>query len=337
MIRIYCIKNTKNQTVDITNIVKDGMKLKKSVDEFAWVLDFNITRNDVFNEVEVGDIIMIKLDEQEIFSGVIITGDITNLKYKAVDYTWYFSKNEEIYQFEDVEASVVVTKLIETFGGKVGQIDTTNMMIDKFYFGKTLGAIIKEIIKNIKDLENKDYRFFYKDTKFHFVKSKKNRFLEGLYLPVDRLKAILNDYQYNALSYIKEPKRTVSIEEMHNSIKVYKTSGKEYIQMSGARDKEKVDKYGLMQKLVEYKANDLNGGTITANNILLRESIVKETLNITIPTLSEFIFDGEILELMYLDYEILGFYEVRSITYTFEMQNNLFEASMELEKVEFNE
>ena len=79
MIRIYCIKNTKNQTVDITNIVKDGMKLKKSVDEFAWVLDFNITRNDVFNEVEVGDIIMIKLDEQEIFSGVIITGDITNL------------------------------------------------------------------------------------------------------------------------------------------------------------------------------------------------------------------------------------------------------------------
>ena len=31
MKRVYCIKNTASQTIDITNIVKDGMKLKLSL------------------------------------------------------------------------------------------------------------------------------------------------------------------------------------------------------------------------------------------------------------------------------------------------------------------
>ena len=42
MITTYCIKNTSSQIVDISNIVKAEMKLKKSISEFAWTLDFNI-------------------------------------------------------------------------------------------------------------------------------------------------------------------------------------------------------------------------------------------------------------------------------------------------------
>lgn len=333
MIRTYCIKNNKNRTIDITNIVKTGMKLKKSINEFAWVLDFNITRNNIFNDVEIGDIIIIKINNKEIFSGIVITGDITNLSFKAVDYAWYFSKNEEIYQFEDVESSVVIRKLIETFGGTAGNIEATNTMVDKFYFGKTLGAIIKEIIDSIKKLENQEFRFFYRETKFHFERSKKNKFLRNQYTPLKSLKAILNDYSFNALNYIKEPKRKLSIEEMHNAIKVYKTSGKEYIQMSGARDKNNIDKYGLMQKLISFKDNDLNKGTITADNILAQENKVKETISIEISTLSEFIYDGEVLELNYEKYGIKGVYEVKGITYTFTNHKDIFLATMELERV----
>ena len=184
MITTYCIKNTSSQIVDISNIVKAEMKLKKSISEFAWTLDFNITKNPQFYNVEIGDIIVIKLDGKEIFSGIIINGDITNLSFKAVDYAWYFSKNEEIYQFEDIEASIVVRKLIETFGANTGNIEATNTMVDNFYFGKTLGEIIKEIIKNIKDLENQEFRFFYKETKFHFERSKKNKYKRGIYTPL---------------------------------------------------------------------------------------------------------------------------------------------------------
>ena len=90
MITTYCIKNTSSQIVDISNIVKAEMKLKKSISEFAWTLDFNITKNPQFYNVEIGDIIVIKLDGKEIFSGIIINGDITNLSFKAVDYAWYF-------------------------------------------------------------------------------------------------------------------------------------------------------------------------------------------------------------------------------------------------------
>lgn len=333
MIRTYCIKNSENRTIDITNVVKNGAKLKKNINEFAWVLDFNITRNNIFNNIEVGDIIVLKLDNKEIFSGIVITGDITNLTFKAVDYAWYFNKNEEIYQFEDVESSIVVRKLIETFGGKTGNIETTNTVVDKFYFGKTLGAIIKEIIKNIKDLENQEFRFFYKNTKFHFERSKKNKYLRNQYIPINSLKAVLNDYSFNALNYIKEPKRKLSIEGMHNAIKVYKTSGKEYIQISGARDKNNIDKYGLMQKLVSYKDNDLNGGNVTADSILSQENKVKEIISLEIPTLSEFIYDGELLNLNYEKYGIKGIYEVKGITYIFTNYKDIFLATIELERV----
>lgn len=333
MIRTYCIKNSENRTIDITNVVKNGAKLKKNINEFAWVLDFNITRNNIFNNIEVGDIIVLKLDNKEIFSGIVITGDITNLTFKAVDYAWYFNKNEEIYQFEDVESSIVVRKLIETFGGKTGNIETTNTVVDKFYFGKTLGAIIKEIIKNIKDLENQEFRFFYKNTKFHFERSKKNKYLRNQYIPINSLKAVLNDYSFNALNYIKEPKRKLSIEGMHNAIKVYKTSGKEYIQISGARDKNNIDKYGLMQKLVSYKDNDLNGGNVTADSILSQENKVKEIISLEIPTLSEFIYDGELLNLNYEKYGIKGIYEVKGITYIFTNHKDIFLATIELERV----
>ena len=333
MKKVYCIKNTASQTVDITNIVKDGMKLKKSINEFAWVLDLQITRNNIFNDIEIVDIIFVKLDDKEIFSVIIISGDITNLTFKAVDYAWYFNKNEEIYQFEDVESSLIVRKLIETFGGKAGNIEATNTMVDKFYFGKTLGAIIKEIIKNIKDLENQEFRFFYKDTKFHFERSKKNKYLRNQYIPINSLKAVLNDYSFNALNYVKEPKRKLSIERMHNAIKVYKTSGKEYIQISGARDKNNIDKYGLMQKLVSYKDNDLNGGNVTADSILSQENKVKEIISLEIPTLSEFIYDGELLNLNYEKYGIKGVYEVRGITYIFTNHKDIFLATIELERV----
>lgn len=191
MITTYCIKNTSNQIVDISNIVKDGMKLKKTISEFAWTLDLSITKNPQFYNLEIGDIIVLKIDGKEIFSGIVISGDITNLSFKAVDYAWYFSKNEEIYQFEDVEASIVVRKLIETFGANAGKIEASNTIVDNFYFGKTLGEIIKEIIKNINDLENQEFRFFYKETKFHFEMSKKSKYKRGLYIPVSSLYSIL--------------------------------------------------------------------------------------------------------------------------------------------------
>lgn len=334
MITTYCIKNNSDKIIDISNIVKNGMKLKKSINEFAWTLDFSITKNPQFFNVEIGDIIIIKLDGKEIFSGIVITGDITNLSFKSVDYAWYFLKNEEIYQFEDVETSIVVRKLIETFGAKVGNIESCNTMVDNFYFGKNIGEIIKEIIKNINNLENQEFRFFYKETKFHFERSKKNKYKRGLYNPISSLLSFLNDYECNALDYIKEPKKTMDIEKMRNSIKVYKTSGQEYIQVSSAKDKKNIEKYGLMQKLVSYKDNDLNGGTITATNLLAQENKVNEKISLEIPILSEFVRDGELLNLNYEKYGINGVFEITSITYTLNNHKTIFNASLELEKVE---
>lgn len=333
MIKVICVKNVTNKTIDITNIIKSDMKLKKSINEFAWVLDFSITKNKDFFNIDIGDVIVVKHQTQEIFSGIVLSGNTTALSFKAIDYTFYFAQNKEIYQFENVESSIVVQKIIESLGGKIGEIEATNTMVDTFYFNKTLGDIIKEIINNIKGLENQDFRFFYKNGTFNFKRSEKNKYLRKEYTPKDHLKSILNDYTFNALTYIEEPSKNRSMEKLRNSIKVYKNKGNEYTQLGEAKDNDSIKKYGIIQDIISVKENEINTAKARAGNILKDKNKITEKISVKIPVLSEFLYPGELLKLKYTDYDIDGVYEVESISYTIDIKK-FFKANIELLKVE---
>lgn len=333
MIKVICVKNVTNKTIDITNIIKNDMKLKKSINEFAWVLDFSITKNKDFFNIDIGDVMVVKHQTQEIFSGIVLSGNTTTLSFKAIDYTFYFAQNKEIYQFENVESSIVVQKIIESLGGKIGEIEATNTMVDTFYFNKTLGDIIKEIINNIKGLENQDFRFFYKNGTFNFKRSEKNKYLRKEYTPKDYLKSILNDYTFNALTYIEEPLKNRSMEKLRNSIKVYKNKGNEYTQLGEAKDSDSIKKYGIIQDIISVKENEINTAKARAGNILKDKNKITEKISVKIPVLSEFLYPGELLKLKYTDYDIDGVYEVESISYTIDIKK-FFKANIELLKVE---
>lgn len=332
MLKVLCISQKLKKTIDISNLIKKNSSLKKSITELSWVYEFEIVKNEYFQDVKVGDVIVVKYDGNEIFSGIVITSSITSLKYKCVDFTWYFTKNEEVLQFEDVEANVVVKKLIEIFGGKVGKIDSCNTMVDNFYFGKACGDIIREIIDNIEKLENKKFLFFYEKGYFNFVLSKRNRYLLGEYNPLKYLQGRIGDKYFNTLDYTKIPECSSSIEEMYNLVKVYKTSGKEYIQVDEDKDNTSILNYGLMTKIVEIKDNDLNKGSITAKNTLKKLNKITNKLNIEVSILSEFIDVGEILKIEMKKYEINGVYEVISLDYIFNHYQT-FSCKITLEEV----
>lgn len=332
MIKILCISQKQQKTIDISNIVKKNSSLKKSITELSWVYEFEIVKNKDFQDINVGDVIVVKYDGKEIFSGIVITTSTTFLKYKCVDFCWYFSKNEEVLQFENVEGPLVVKKIIEIFGGEVGKIDRCDTMVDTFYFGKGCGDIIREIIDNIEKLENKSFRFFYENGYFNFVLSKKNKYLNGDYQPLGYLKSVIDNYTFNALEYIKIPDYTSSIEDMYNFVKVYKTSGKEHIQVDEARDGKNVDYFGVMTKIVEVKDNDLNKGSVTAGNTLKKLNKITNKLNIEIDVLCQFINTGEVLKLNYSEFGINGVYEVVSLDYTFNHKNS-FSCKLTLEEV----
>ena len=78
MIEVLLV-NTEDKILDITDLVKRGMTLSKSLSEFAWELEFDIVKNSV--KIDIGNLVILKLDNKEIFSGVIIKDN----KFKAMD------------------------------------------------------------------------------------------------------------------------------------------------------------------------------------------------------------------------------------------------------------
>lgn len=318
MITVICIKNTTNKTYDITPIIKNGMKLSKSTKNICWELNFELSKNSNLG-IDVGDVIILKENNKEVFGGVILTKEQDTLSFKALDYAFYFTKNKETYQFVDVEASKVIRALILSMRGEIGTLDETNLMVDKFYFGKSLGNIISEIINNIFSKEGKEYLFYYSEGKFNFKKSPKELYKEGIIKPISFVKGFHNDFTFNCLEYVKPPKRKISIEDMKNSIKIFIQKDKDYIKKDEMKDNNSIKKYGLMQEIIEIKEKDLNLSNQKATNILNKLNKVKEEITLYIPfggTVS--LIPGDILNLKYHDLNIVGVYEIKKLSYQFE-------------------
>lgn len=330
MITILCIKNTTNKAFDITPLIKLNMKLSKSIKNICWTLTFQITKNSTL-EIDVGDVIILKENKKEVFSGVILTKEQETLSFKALDYAFYFNKNKETYQFVDVEASEVIKTLILSMKGKIGTIDSSNLMVDKFYFDKSIGSIISEIIDNIFSKEGKNYLFYYSDGKFNFVKAPKEKYKEGLLKPLSSIKGIHNSYNFNSLNYIEIPKKKTSIENLKNSVKVFIQKDKQYLKIDEKKDSNSIKKFGLMQEIIEIKEQDLDLAANKAENILKNLNKVSEQITIIIPiggTIS--LLPGDILNLNYPEYNILGVYEIKNISYEI---NNTIKISLTCEKV----
>ena len=327
MIQFLLIKNTTDKVFDITQVVKTGATLSKSSGDLCYSFKFEIFEKSSI-EIETGDVITLRIKNKEKFSGVIIS--TSDFSYKALDYGFYFNTNKETFQFEDIEASEAVKFLIKSLGGDCGTIESTNTMIDKLYFGQSLGSILQEIIDNILELEGKHYSFFYKNGDFHFVKSKKDKYKEGSYTPLKAIKSDLKGFQFNGLKYIEKPSRTTSIENLRNAVRVYEQKDNNYIKDSDAKAENSIKKFGLMQEIIEIKENDKGIATKKAENILKEINKVEEKISFSM-NFSELEIDPfDILELSYEEFNIKGVFEVTSVSYN--LSNNI-KLKLECERV----
>lgn len=327
MIQFLLIKNITNKVFDITQIVKTGATLSKTIGDLCYNFKFEIFEKSKVL-IEGGDIIVVKIRNKEKFSGVIIS--TSDNSYKALDYGFYFNQNKETFQFEDIEASKAIAFLIKSIGGHLGTIETTNTMIDKLYFGQSLASILQEIIDNIFELEDKSYNFFYNQGKFHFTKSKKDKYKEGNYKPLKAIKSRLRDFEFNGLKYIDKPSRSTSIENLRNSVRVYEQKENDYIKDSEAKAENSIKKFGLMQEIIEIKENDKEVATKKAENILKQLNKVEERISFSVNFSNLEIDPFDILELNYEEYNIKGIFEVTSVSYN--ISNNI-KLKLECERV----
>ncbi|UPO98431.1 hypothetical protein MKD34_09110 (plasmid) [Cetobacterium somerae] len=330
MIEVLLV-NTEDKILDITDLVKRGMTLSKSLSEFAWELEFDIVKDSV--KIDIGNLVILKLDNKEIFSGVIIKDN----KFKAMDYSFYLNQNKETFQFVDVKVEVCIRELVNVLGGEVGTIEGTNTNIDKFYFGTSIGSIIKEIIDNIKALEGKEYDFYYELGKFHFKARDKVRVLSNELKPTTYIKGINKDFEFNALNYIKPPVYSRSMENMKNSIKVYTQKGNNYIQVGESKDDKSIKRYGLLQDVISIKEAEVGVNKNKAENILKLSNKLSENLTVEIPFIAEIINPGRVLKLNYQELDITGIFEVKSVVYTIAAKDMRIMAKMDLERLNYEE
>lgn len=326
MIQFLLMKNTTNKLLDITQIIEVGSKLSKGKDDLCWGLSFTVFKDQLY--IECGDVIAIKYNSKEVFNGVIVSTNSNS--FKALDFGFYFNKNKHIFQFEDVESSEAIKLLIESIGGEIGNIEKTNTMIDKLYFNQALGSIIKEIMDNIIELEGITYSFYYKNGVFNFEKCKKDKYKAGVHSPLKALNGIFNGFNFNGLNYIVPPTRSTSIEDLRNSIRVYEQTGNEYINDSEAKNEISINKYGLMQEVIEIKENEKHIAEKKAENILKELNKVKETVSFSINFGTFDLAPLDILDLNYQEYNVIGIYEITSISY--DISNNV-KVNLELERV----
>lgn len=304
-IKIFCIED--NKRYEITSMVKDSISWGKTIDEFAQKMSFEMYAYKLegmpINPVKLGSIIEIKSEKIE-FSGIVISNDESkgSINYSAVDFAFYFTQNEEIYQFQKVKANSCIESIILSMDAPIGIIDKADMEIDKIYFNSSAGGVIKDIIKIIEAKKGIKFHFYFRDGKFNFRRE------------TDSISTFEVDFfnkKYNAIDLSKNVSVSKSIENLKNSIKVVIKNNETEYKSIESKDKKSIDKYGLLQKVEVIEADNPNDSKSIADNLLKKRNLVEEKVKIVIPWVNN-LYDGD--NIIIKNSLIDGLYTIKAFT-----------------------
>lgn len=304
--KIFCLTN--NKRYEITSIILDNFSWSKSIDEFSQKLNFEIINikspGYPINPIEIGSVIQIYSNDFLEFDGIILSE--TDNSYTAVDFAFYFSKNEEIYQFNEVPANICVEEIIKSLEGQIGTIEMSNVHIDKIYFEESAGSVISKIIEEIHAKSGEKFCFYYRKGQFNFKRYSTE---------VKNIKFDYYNKTYNINSFVKSISKSASIENMYNSIKVViKNNKDDYYTETYSRD-EDIKKYGIMQKIITVEAEKSEDSKPLGENFLKINSKITKILSLTIPYVKN-IWDGDIIKISNRDFEVDGTFRIVSFTKT---------------------
>jgi hypothetical protein len=240
------------------------------------------------------------------FSGIVLTSNkVRNgSAYTAVDFVYYFNQNEEIYQFDNVKASTCIESVFSSMGAPTGTLDSVDVVIDKIYFNSSAGGVIKDIIDIILMETGKKYRFYYRDGKFHFRKYKDT---------VESYEIDFYNKKYDISSFLDDVSLSKGINNMKNAVKIVIKNNESQYETKSLRDEGNIEKYGIMQKVLEIEASDKDRADSMAENFIKENSKVNENLSLSIPWM-EGLYEGDNVIIKNGDLEIDGGYRIVNFT-----------------------
>lgn len=281
MFRVNLIKNNAQNRYNITPIVTD----------FSWdseftvtvCMEFNIVMSDTrffpMNPCEVGDLVFLFKDNEEIYRGIIVEEQISGrdgAKYISYDFSWYLNQSTSIYQFNNITATVAISRVLSDFNIKIGNMLQMPTRVNGIYMIKTPGQIIQDIVGNVELKEGYEINAEMREGKIYFEK-RSDLLIEGRFRLADNIK-----YE-DILSAISDPKKNRSIVPMRNRIRlIVEDEETEYEVTAQKEDEDMIRKYGLLEETIKIDAEDAAKSRQVARMLLKRLSKVHETNEVSL-------------------------------------------------------
>ncbi len=280
MFKITLIKNDGSKAINISPIVRafswDSDMSLKSVIEFDII--WSNTKYIPKNPVEIGDLVVISFDGEEVNRGIIVSekrdGKPT-IQYTAYDYGWYLSKSSSVYQFKVASAKQAITKILTDFGMPIGNVAEMPTLIDSVFVQKTPAEIITTIIKaHERQSGQKMYSELRKGKMY--IESMKDMVIIG------KFKLATNLASNNVLDNPIGIERKRSIEDMRNKIKVILSQNDNYETVALAQDIESGAKFGLLEQTFKIDEEDASKARQVSKILLQRLNKIHESNKISL-------------------------------------------------------
>lgn len=159
------------------------------------------------------------------------------------------------YQFKNISAADAIKEICNDLSISIAMLLELTTKIKQIYFDKTVSDIIQDILERCSG-----------DYNFDFVPEGLRIYKIGDLVAYPEFRAASNVRQAYAPDYKGEVSHSISIEEMHNSIKITSEKDSVYKEMMVLQNRELIDKYGFLQKIVKIDLEKEN-----ANNVTNRE------------------------------------------------------------------
>lgn len=308
---------------DRTNIASN-ISWSDSIDTLGVEFTFSIAR-EFLNNVELGESVIFILNNKVIFTGLVVSRNISekHIDCTCFDFAWYLNKSTVIKQFKKLKGTICIQELCKILDIK-NKVEGAEAIIDCIYKDKLIIDVIRDILDKSTQITGKKFNL-YMDNDTLVIEPFKKIFINGKYELSE------NDF-INIADNIGNISYSDSVIDLKNSIIVLSSDKKAIRYLGNAKDEQSINKYGMLQEVVEVDAKDFKNSQGVAN-IKLKE-LNKVTQNINLSMLgNEEVRAGKVITLNVSNFFLIGNYLIKSSSH--KLENNIHTCDVVVEV--FNE
>lgn len=237
-IKLEVVNGTEN--IDITQLIKK-VEWSGSYQQSCRKLLFSVLASPYDKSIpkvniECGYMIRLFEDDKELFRGYIqsksISYNSSAIEYMALDGGTYVHRNELVYNFKNLSAEEITSKVCNDLGVHTGNIASTNLKMDKKFFGASGYDIIMTAYTYASTKNNKKYMCTMD---------------KGLLNVIEKGKVVL-DLSFENGSNILDSEFSEDISNMVNTVKVY--NGDKQLVKTVKNDSD-IKAYGTFSKVLK--------------------------------------------------------------------------------------